>query len=444
MRRTPEQIMTEMLIRAVSLYVAMVLLIAAAWWRPPSPRVRNAAMLACIWNIPALLIVHALSTQMGWWRIEAHGGAQVLGMPLDLLVGWMLLWGAVPVIAMPRVPIAVMVGVALAFDLWAMPRCAPVVTLGGGWVLGEGIAIAIALVPAQLFARWTRDERHLAARATLQVICFAALTVWLVPALTFEHIGPRLQPGGLGWRVLLTYDRQWLQIALQFVAFAALPGVSGVQEFVRRGQGTPVPFDPPRRLVTSGIYAYVANPMQLSAALTLIAMGALLHSWWIAGASVMAVIYGSGFAAWDEERDLDARFGGRWKTYRREVHNWRPRWRPYVAADTEPARLYVAFTCGKCSEVGEWVQRQRPRGLRIVPAEQYPDRDLWRITYASPDGVEDEGVAAIARALEHMHLGWAIAGLFLRLPLIRPCVQLIVDVSGGGPQHIERTCVRSS
>ena len=430
--------MTEMLIRAATLYVAMLLLIAAAWWRPPSSRARNAAMLASIWTIPTLLIINVLATRMGWWRIEVHGGAQLLGMPVDLLVGWMLLWGALPAIVAPRVPIAIIAVVAFLFDLWAMPRCAPVVTLGDGWLIGEAVAIAIALVPAQLFARWTRDDRHLAARATLQVICFAALTLWLVPALAFEHIGA----AGLGWGVLQTYDRRWLQIALQLVAFAALPGVSAVQEFVRRGEGTPVPFDPPRRLVTGGIYAYVANPMQVSAALTLIAVGALLHNWWIAGASVMVVIYGSGFAAWDEERDLAGRFGDRWKAYRREVHNWRPRWRPYVAEDAEPARLYVAFTCGKCSEVGAWVQQQQPRGLQVVPAEQHPQRDLWRITYASADGVEEEGVAAIARALEHMHLWWAFTGMFLRLPAIRPCVQVIVDLSGGGPQHIARTCVR--
>ena len=309
--------MTEMLIRAATLYVAMLLLIAAARWRPPSSRARNAAMLACIWTIPTLLIVHVLATRMGWWRIEVHGGARLLGMPVDLLVGWMLLWGALPAIVAPRVPIAIIAVAAFVFDLWAMPRCAPVVTLGDGWLIGEAVAIAIALVPAQLFARWTRDDRHLAARATLQVICFAALTLWLVPTLAFEQIGA----AGLGWGVLTTYDRRWLQIALQFVAVAALPGVTAVQEFVRRGEGTPVPFDPPRRLVTSGIYAYVANPMQLSAALTLIGMGGLLHNWWIAGASVMAVIYGSGFAAWDEERDLAARFGDRWKAYRRDVHN---------------------------------------------------------------------------------------------------------------------------
>jgi protein-S-isoprenylcysteine O-methyltransferase Ste14 len=431
--------MTEVLIRALSLYVPLLLLIGAAWLRPPTRRARNAAMLACIWTIPTLLMVHVLATRMGWWRVEAHGGAQLLGMPIELLVGWMLWWGALPVIAAPRAPLVLIVGIALAVDVWAMPRCAPVVTLGGRWLIGDAIALAIALVPAQLFARWTRDDRHLVARATLQVICFAALTLWLLPTLAFERIGE----AATGWAVLRAYDRQGLQIALQLVALAALPGVSAVQEFVVRGEGTPVPFDPPRRLVTSGIYAYVANPMQLSAALTLIAWGALLHNWWIAAASVMTVIYGAGFAAWDEQRDLAARFGDRWKTYRREVRDWWPRWRPYIPAPAdqpEPAILYVAFTCGKCSEVGAWVQQQRPRGLRIVPAEQHPQRDLRRITYASPDGIEDEGIAAIARALEHMHLGWAIAGMFLRLPLIRPCVQIIVDLSGGGPQRIPRTC----
>jgi protein-S-isoprenylcysteine O-methyltransferase Ste14 len=303
-------------------------------------------------------------------------------------------------------------------------------------------------VPAQLLGRWTRDGRHLVGRALLQSI-FAASMLWLLPAVVFDRLG-RLGHGGLGgaiglggdWSVLLTYDPRWLQIAQQLLVIVAVPGLSAVQEFVERGQGTPIPFDPPRRLVTTGIYAYVANPMQLSSALTLLAWGALLHSVWVAGAAVMALIYAAGFAAWDEERDLAARFGDRWLTYRRHVHNWWPRWRPYVDRHMEPATLYVAFSCGKCSEVGAWVQRQRPRGLRIVPAEQHPTRDLWRITYAGADGVEDTGIAALARALEHMHLGWAFAGMCLRLPLIRQVVQILVDVSGGGPQRIPRACAR--
>jgi protein-S-isoprenylcysteine O-methyltransferase Ste14 len=431
--------MTELMIRALALYVPLVALSLAAMIRRPAPRERGAAILACIWNVPTLLIVHQLAKAQGWWTIQVsgvNGGAQLLGIPLELLVGWTLLWGAFPIIAFRRVPLPIIIAAALAFDVWTMPRCAPVVTLGPNWLIGEAVALALCLLPAQLFARWTRDDRHLAARATLQIVCFTMLTLWLVPSMVLD----RLDPGRTIWTNLQRYDTRTLQLLLQLIAIAAIPGLTAAQEFVTRGGGTPVPLDPPKHLVTTGIYAYIANPMQFACVLTLLMWGVILQSWWIAAASTMAIVYGFGFASWVEAQELRDRFGEDWKRYRREVRNWIPRWRPYVPSDTE-ARLYVAFTCGKCSEVGAWVQRHHPRGLRITPAEHHPTRDLWRITYASADGTyEAEGVAALARAVEHINLGWAMAAFALRLPLIRPCIQLLVDLSGGGPQQIKRTC----
>ena len=53
-------------------------------------------------------------------------------------------------------------------------------------------------------------------------------------------------------------------------------GLSAVQEFVTRGRGTPIPFDPPRHIVTTGVYAYVANPMQLSAVLFLFLLAVIV------------------------------------------------------------------------------------------------------------------------------------------------------------------------
>jgi hypothetical protein len=264
--------MTELLIRALALYVPLAALSLVAVIRRPTPRERAAAILACIWNLPMLLIVHQLAKTQGWWTIHVtsvNGGAQLLGMPVEVLLGWTLLWGAFPVIAFRRVPL-------------------PIV---------------------------------------------------------------------------------------------------------------------------------------------------------IAAASTMAIIYGFGFASWVEAQELRDRFGEDWRRYRQEVHNWRPRWRPYIQPDSE-ATLYVAATCGKCSEVGAWLERHHPHGLRITPAEHHPTRDLWRITYASADGrYEAEGIAALARAVEHINLAWALAAFFVRLPVIRPCVQLFVDASGGGPQLIKRTCM---
>jgi protein-S-isoprenylcysteine O-methyltransferase Ste14 len=233
---------------------------------------------------------------------------------------------------------------------------------------------------------------------------------------------------------------RWL--ALQALALFAIIGISAVQEFAERGEGTPVPFDPPTRLVTSGVYAYVSNPMQISMTLLLLGWGAYLGSFWVAAAGAMAVIYSLGLAHWGEGGEMPARFGAAWQIYRRSVRSWRPRrrpWDPSGATGRQPARLYVAESCVPCSRVGQWIAARRPVGLELVAAEDHPSRDLHRITYDPGDASgEVEGVAAFGRALEHIHLGWAYLGWAIRLPLLRELTQMFVDALGGGPRLIPR------
>jgi len=108
-------------------------------------------------------------------------------------------------------------------------------------------------------------------------------------------------------------------------------------------------------------------------------------------------------------------------------------------AGTALARLYVAESCLPCSRVGRWVARRNPVGLILTAAEDHPRRDLTRITYDPGDGSpEEEGVAAFARALQHMHPGWAVLGWMMRLPGLRHLIQWIVDAAGGGPRLIPR------
>jgi hypothetical protein len=62
---------------------------------------------------------------------------------------------------------------------------------------------------------------------------------------------------------------------------------------------------------------------------------------------------------------------------------------------------------------------------------------LTRITYEPADGSRAAtGVEAVARALEHVHLGWALLGFLLRLPVIARFAQLLTDASGGEPRRI--------
>ena len=416
------------IVRAVSLLGPLAAAAGLWLWRRPDRREAAAALLATLWTLPPLLLVHGVAARAGWWSLHAEGGL-LLGFPLDLYLGWAVLWGAVPLLAFPRVHLVLVAAIFLLLDVTLMPYADPVVHLGPRWIAGDVAAIGLCLVPAQLLGRWTREDRRLSARAFLQVICFAGLTLGVLPTIILEQTGE----GAFSLPVRPSWGSG---LYLQMIALPAIVGLSAVQEFVTRGGGTPVPYDPPRLLVRSGPYAYVSNPMQLSLACVFAGCGLFLENPWIAIAGAMVLVYSSGLAAWDENRDLERRFGDAWTAYRRAVRRWIPRWRPWIAL---PARLYVAEGCGPCASVRQWIGRRRPIGLEVVAAEDHPSRDLSRITYEPGDGSrEEEGVAALARAFEHLHLGWAFLGATVRLPVVRPLVQLLIDAVGGGPRLVKR------
>lgn len=431
----------ELAIRAFGLY-GPIALAAAAWVMRTGPRQQArkdaiAALMATIWALIALPAVHAIAIRAGWWTYAVSGGT-LLGMPLDLYLGWAVMWGAMPMLAFPRAPIAVVIALFAAIDVILMPWCEPVVQLGDRWLIGEAVVIAACLLPAMLLGRWTLREQQLFGRVTLQAIGFSTFMLWLLPATILEQTGGSWAAITSAFTGSATSTSHTLRFALQILAVPAVLGISAVCEFARRGGGTPVPFDPPKRLVTTGPYAYIANPMQVAMTLVFLGWGVVLGSGWVIAAAAMAIVYSAGIAAWDEGRDLRARFGDPWIAYRREVRPWWPRSRPFVMQH-DVARLYVASSCGQCSTIGRWLQSREPIGLTFVPAEEHPTRDLWRITYDPGDGSPDEeGVAAIGRALEHVNFAWAFAGMAMRLPIVSVMLQGIIDASGGGPQRIRR------
>src|SRR5262249_31655023 len=155
----------------------------------------------------------------------------------------------------------------------------------------------------------------------------ASLLVGLVPSIV-------LQQSSGDWRSLLANPDWLLGIGLQVLALPAIVGLSAVQEVFERGGGTPFPYDPPRRVVTRGIYPYVRNPMQMAGWLVPIIWGALLGSGWVAASGLIALAYGIGLAGWDEQGSLKRRYGPDWTRYCASVRPWLPRWRPYWPAGT--------------------------------------------------------------------------------------------------------------
>jgi protein-S-isoprenylcysteine O-methyltransferase Ste14 len=350
-------------------------------------------------------------------------------MPLELYLGWAVLWGLVPQLAFPRLAIAWCAAIMIGADLIAMPMCTAVVRLSPSWLAGEAVATLLVLVPAFCIARWTLEDTHLPLRSALQVAVSAMIFLLVFPEIVFA-----LRPGN-GWGPLLQLAGWKRQLALQTIALLAIPGLAAVQEFAQRGLGTPIPYDPPKRLVTSGIYRYCANPMQVSCAMVMAAWAVLLGSAWMGLAAALSIVYSAGIAEWDEGEDLHQRFGEEWLRYRSAVPRWLPRWRPYVAGSE--ARIYIAVTCTQCNEIRCWLEPRIPLGLTIIAAEELPPGSIRRMRYDPGDGSGAvEGVRAMGRALEHLHFGWALSGAALRLPFVWQGVQLLMDASGFGPRSL--------
>jgi len=418
-------------LRTLAVVLPLAALAGAIPLRRPWRRERAAAVLAGLWCLATLPLVDAVARRLGLWTF-APAECTFLGAPVALILGWAILWGPLAALVPWRAADALVLFGALAIDMIVMPLVAPVVVLGPAWLAGEALALGVVLLPARLLARWTAAHQRTGQRAALQAIAFVLMVFVLAPQVAFEL------RGGAGFAALATRPTWLLSIVAQLLAVPAILGLSAVQELAERGRGTPVPFDPPRRIVLSGAYAYVRNPMQLAVVVALAGWGALLGSPWVLAGALVALIYSAGIASWDEDEDLRLRFGRRWSRYRRHVRAWIPRLRPWHV-ESPPARLYIASGCDPCSRLGAWLLRRDPIGLGIVPAEHHASRDLERMTYDPGDGrPEAAGVVALGRALEHLHLGWALAGMTLRLPVMRSLAQLIADGLGFGPMRVTR------
>jgi len=104
-----------------------------------------------------------------------------------------------------------------------------------------------------------------------------------------------------------------------------------IRMFIRIGKGTLAPWTPPERLVVSGIYSYVRNPMITGVMVALLGESLALHSRnifiWLIIFFVINYIY----FIFSEEPALAARFGDAYLEYKRNVPRWLPRitpWRP--------------------------------------------------------------------------------------------------------------------
>ena len=419
---TPE--LPALLVRGLGLSLPLAALIVLCVWRAPTHRETASMIVASAWALLTLVPLNLYAVHAGWWSFHAEG-AVWRGLPVDLTLAWVLLWGALPALLLRLLPVPLVTGLLVWLDVMLMPLAEPVVVLGSRWLIGEALGTALCLIPASLLAYWTRYRRLLTARVWAQAMLAFGLMVALPASVLVTGPGDLLGP----FPAPTPPTAETVSVLAQLLFLAGLPGLAAAREFAAVGRGTPLPYDPPERLVTSGPYAYVRNPMQFSMALVYLVLG-LLHPALMFGA-VVCFVYGAGFASWHEGGRLRADFGSAWAGYRAGVRPWLPRWRPWPGR-TE-GTLYVAMDCGMCRGVGNWVAARRPTALRMRPAADHPEV-LYRLTYEGADGTRWSGLAALARAMEHLHLGWALTGWAISLPVVRHFLQLCADAFGAGPR----------
>ena len=91
---------------------------------------------------------------------------------------------------------------------------------------------------------------------------------------------------------------------------------------VREGNGTPAPYDPPRRFVGGGPYCFCRNPMELGNLLTQLGRGIAAETPRLLLASLLFGASMHGWVVLVEEPSLARRFGEPYGCYRRSVPRW--------------------------------------------------------------------------------------------------------------------------
>jgi protein-S-isoprenylcysteine O-methyltransferase Ste14 len=117
-------------------------------------------------------------------------------------------------------------------------------------------------------------------------------------------------------------------LGIALMAAGGILAFACVTTFVTRGEGTPAPFDPPRKFVAAGPYKFARNPMYIGGFIVLFGFGLYEQSPtillftlpWLLAAHLFVILY--------EEPHLRATFGPAYEAYCHSVGRWLPRRSP--------------------------------------------------------------------------------------------------------------------
>jgi protein-S-isoprenylcysteine O-methyltransferase Ste14 len=131
-------------------------------------------------------------------------------------------------------------------------------------------------------------------------------------------------------RFHIPQEPRWqVAFALALILLGLVPLFESMVRFVRVGRGTLVPTAPTERLVVTGLYRYVRNPMYVGVVLSLLGEDLLFRSdglliFLAAGCLAMHL-----FVCFYEEPALTRQFPAQYPVYQSNVPRWLPRFTPW-------------------------------------------------------------------------------------------------------------------
>ena len=142
------------------------------------------------------------------------------------------------------------------------------------------------------------------------VILFVFVSIWVDNRFSFLHFESSWWTLGLSILLLVL---GWLICSWSVLTFF-------------RTRGTPVPFNPPPELISSGLYAHIRNPMLLGLFIFLLGLGCLFGSLFLLFVfTPLFVLINVLYLKAVEEKEMEKKFGMPYLEYRKKVPMFFPK-----------------------------------------------------------------------------------------------------------------------
>ncbi|KRQ00930.1 methyltransferase family protein [Bradyrhizobium manausense] len=112
---------------------------------------------------------------------------------------------------------------------------------------------------------------------------------------------------------------------------AGVPGIlDSFARFALEGLGTPAPIAPPQKLVVTGLYRYVRNPIYIAVVAVVFGQALLFGDWRLLWYGALLWLFFHVWVVMIEEPTLKQTFGTEYENFQTSVPRWIPRLPPWL------------------------------------------------------------------------------------------------------------------